>query len=112
MVHDLVLALVFLAMIIAPALLAMRSDREERDVLKHFADSLPPRECCCRPAPRRTLQRVAGMAFNFSAVQPDRSAEPDPDPPSPGTHRNPQRSHRRTFAARLASQPQPKLLAR
>ena len=33
MVHDLVLALVFLAMIIAPALLAMRSDREEKDVL-------------------------------------------------------------------------------
>jgi hypothetical protein len=33
MVHDLVLALVFLAMIIAPALLAMRSDREENDIL-------------------------------------------------------------------------------
>jgi hypothetical protein len=33
MVHDLVLALVFLAMIIAPAILAMRSDREEKDIL-------------------------------------------------------------------------------
>jgi len=33
MMHDLVLALVFLAMIITPALLAMRSDREENDVL-------------------------------------------------------------------------------
>jgi hypothetical protein len=31
MVHDLVLALVFLGMIIAPALLAMRSGREEED---------------------------------------------------------------------------------
>jgi hypothetical protein len=29
MVHDLVLALVFLVMIIAPALLAMRSEKEE-----------------------------------------------------------------------------------
>jgi hypothetical protein len=33
MVHDLVLALVFLAMIIAPALLAMRSEKEEEDIL-------------------------------------------------------------------------------
>ena len=33
MVHDLVLALVFLAMIIASALLAMRSEREEKDTL-------------------------------------------------------------------------------
>ena len=33
MVHDLVLALVFLAMIIAPALLAMRSEKEEEDTL-------------------------------------------------------------------------------
>ncbi len=33
MVHDLVLALVFLAMIIAPALLAMRSEKEEKDIL-------------------------------------------------------------------------------
>jgi len=33
MLHDLVLALVFLAMIITPALLAMRSDREEKDIL-------------------------------------------------------------------------------
>jgi hypothetical protein len=33
MVHDLVLALVFLAMIIAPAILAMRSDKEENDIL-------------------------------------------------------------------------------
>lgn len=33
MIHDLVLALVFLAMIIAPALLAMRADREEKN---HF----------------------------------------------------------------------------
>ena len=33
MVHDLVLALVFLAMIIAPALLAMRSEKEENDTL-------------------------------------------------------------------------------
>jgi hypothetical protein len=32
MIHDLVLALVFLAMIIAPALLAMRSEKEE-DIL-------------------------------------------------------------------------------
>jgi hypothetical protein len=31
MVHDLVLALVFLVMIIAPALLAMRSEKEEND---------------------------------------------------------------------------------
>lgn len=33
MVHDLVLALAFLAMIIAPALLAMRSGKEEEDIL-------------------------------------------------------------------------------
>jgi hypothetical protein len=33
MVHDLVLALVFLAMIIAPAILAMRSEKEEDNVL-------------------------------------------------------------------------------
>jgi hypothetical protein len=33
MVHDLVLALVFLVMIIAPALLAMRSEKEEEDIL-------------------------------------------------------------------------------
>jgi hypothetical protein len=33
MVHDLVLALVFLAMIIAPALLAMRADKEGNDTL-------------------------------------------------------------------------------
>lgn len=33
MIHDLVLAAVFLGMIIAPALLAMRSAREEKDVL-------------------------------------------------------------------------------
>jgi hypothetical protein len=33
MVHDLVLAAVFLDMIITPALLAMRSEREEKDVL-------------------------------------------------------------------------------
>jgi hypothetical protein len=33
MIHDLVLALVFLAMIIAPALLAMRSEKEEEDIL-------------------------------------------------------------------------------
>jgi hypothetical protein len=33
MVHDLVLALAFLALIIAPALLAMRSDKGEKDVL-------------------------------------------------------------------------------
>ena len=31
MVHDLVLAFVFLGMIIAPALLAMRSGKEEND---------------------------------------------------------------------------------
>jgi hypothetical protein len=31
MVHDLVLALVFLGMILAPALLAMRSGKEEKD---------------------------------------------------------------------------------
>jgi hypothetical protein len=33
MIHDLVLALVFLAMIIAPALLAMRSEKEENNFL-------------------------------------------------------------------------------
>ena len=33
MVHDLVLGLVFLAMIIAPALIAMRSGEEEKDSL-------------------------------------------------------------------------------
>ena len=33
MIHDLVLAAVFLGMIIAPALLAMRSGREEKDAL-------------------------------------------------------------------------------
>jgi hypothetical protein len=33
MVHDLILAFVFLGMIIAPALLAMRSDKEEQDPL-------------------------------------------------------------------------------
>jgi hypothetical protein len=33
MVQDLILALVFLVMIIAPALLAMRADKEEQDIL-------------------------------------------------------------------------------
>jgi hypothetical protein len=33
MIHDLFLALVFLAMVIAPALLAMRPDQEEKDIL-------------------------------------------------------------------------------
>lgn len=33
MVHDLVLAAVFLAMIVAPALIAMRSGKEEKDAL-------------------------------------------------------------------------------
>lgn len=33
MIHDLVLAAVFLGMIIVPALLAMRSGREEKDAL-------------------------------------------------------------------------------
>jgi hypothetical protein len=33
MIHDLVLASVFLAMIIAPALIAMRSGDEEKDSL-------------------------------------------------------------------------------
>jgi hypothetical protein len=33
MIHDLVLALVFLAMIITPAILAMRSEKEENDIL-------------------------------------------------------------------------------
>jgi hypothetical protein len=33
MVQDLILALVFLVMIIAPALLAMRDDKEEQDIL-------------------------------------------------------------------------------
>jgi hypothetical protein len=33
MVHDLVLATIFLGMIIAPALLAMRSEKEEKDAL-------------------------------------------------------------------------------
>jgi hypothetical protein len=31
MVHDLVLAIVFIMMLIAPALVAMRSGREEKD---------------------------------------------------------------------------------
>ena len=34
MVHDLVLALIFLAMIIAPALLAMRAEHEEKEPTK------------------------------------------------------------------------------
>jgi hypothetical protein len=33
MVHDLILAMIFLAMIIAPAILAMRSEKEEDNVL-------------------------------------------------------------------------------
>ena len=33
MVHDLVLALVFLAMIIAPAIITLRPDRDEKDPL-------------------------------------------------------------------------------
>jgi hypothetical protein len=33
MVHDLILALAFLAMIIAPALITMPADRNERDSL-------------------------------------------------------------------------------
>lgn len=33
MVHDLVLTLIFLAMILVPALLAMRSEKEEKDTL-------------------------------------------------------------------------------
>ena len=33
MVHDLVLALVFLGMIVAPALITMRPHRDEKDIL-------------------------------------------------------------------------------
>jgi hypothetical protein len=33
MVHDLILALVFLAMIIAPAIVTMRPDQDEKDPL-------------------------------------------------------------------------------
>ncbi len=33
MIHDLVLALVFLGLIIAPALLALRTGKEEKDIL-------------------------------------------------------------------------------
>jgi hypothetical protein len=33
MIRDLILALVFLAMIITPALVAMRNDKEEEDIL-------------------------------------------------------------------------------
>lgn len=33
MIHDLVLAVVFLAMIIAPALIALRTGKEEEDSL-------------------------------------------------------------------------------
>jgi hypothetical protein len=33
MFHDLILALVFLAMIVAPALITMRPQREEKDSL-------------------------------------------------------------------------------
>ena len=33
MAHDLILALVFLAMIVAPAVITMPSDRDERDSL-------------------------------------------------------------------------------
>jgi hypothetical protein len=33
MMHDLIIALVFLAMIIAPALITMRPDRDEKDPL-------------------------------------------------------------------------------
>ena len=33
MVHDLILATVFLGMIITPALLAMRSGKEEKDTI-------------------------------------------------------------------------------
>jgi hypothetical protein len=33
MVHDLVLALVFLGMIVAPALITMRPEADEKDVL-------------------------------------------------------------------------------
>jgi hypothetical protein len=33
MIHDLILALVFLAMIIAPALITLPSERDERDSL-------------------------------------------------------------------------------
>ena len=42
MVHDLVLALVFLAMIIAPALLAMRSEKEENDTLWFLTSAAGP----------------------------------------------------------------------
>jgi hypothetical protein len=33
MIQDLILALVFLAMIITPAIVAMRNDKEEEDIL-------------------------------------------------------------------------------
>jgi hypothetical protein len=33
MLHDLIIALVFLAMIIAPALITIRPDRDEKDPL-------------------------------------------------------------------------------
>jgi hypothetical protein len=33
MFHDLIIALVFLGMIIAPALITMRPDRDEKDTL-------------------------------------------------------------------------------
>ncbi len=33
MIHDLVLALIFLGMIVAPALITMRPEAEEKDVL-------------------------------------------------------------------------------
>jgi hypothetical protein len=33
MVQDLILALVFLGMIVAPALITMRPDRDEKDIL-------------------------------------------------------------------------------
>jgi hypothetical protein len=33
MLYDLILALVFIAMIVAPALITMRSDRDEKDPL-------------------------------------------------------------------------------
>jgi len=56
------------------------------------------------------LHRVAGMAFNFSAVQLDCFAGPSSETPSQDSHRSPLRSRRNSLAAPMASTAKHKVL--
>ncbi|WP_213807628.1 hypothetical protein [Granulicella sp. dw_53] len=57
------------------------------------------RDTCCLPKPHHLLVRVAGMTFNFSAVQLDRPPASDPFIASNDAHRSPVRSRRAKFVA-------------